>query len=245
MFFPLHCIAFPTHWSQGAGLATKKQLLVILKLAINELPDNHRSEGASMLRNGSTRKMKLLVQCHTLSHLWDKNYRPDLLTFTTLSIQLHYFLAQLLVCKCPPLAKTTETTWEQPFGKIFLECKSTWEALAKACDKPAAAAAAAAKLLQSCPTLCDPIDTSPLGSPVPGILQARTLEWVAISFSNAWKWKVKGKKPRHIQSLSKELQTCQENEKWSRTHSCKRRGKKIIYHQATWKKILQKTEIAS
>ena len=47
------------------------------------------------------------------------------------------------------------------------------------------AAAAAAKLLQSCPTLCDPIDVSPPGSPVPGILQARTLEWVAISFSNA------------------------------------------------------------
>ena len=52
-----------------------------------------------------------------------------------------------------------------------------------------AAAAAAAKSLQSCPTLFDPIDGSPPGSPVPGILQARTLEWVAISFSNAWKWK--------------------------------------------------------
>ena len=49
-------------------------------------------------------------------------------------------------------------------------------------------AAAAAKSLQSCPTLCNPIDGSPPGSPVPGILQARTLEWVAISFSNAWKW---------------------------------------------------------
>ena len=49
------------------------------------------------------------------------------------------------------------------------------------------AAAAAAKSLQSCPTLCDPIDGSPPGSPVPGILQARTLEWVAISFSNAGK----------------------------------------------------------
>ena len=57
----------------------------------------------------------------------------------------------------------------------------------------AAAAAAAAKLPQSCPTLCDPIDSSPPGSPVPGILQARTLEWVAISISNAWKWKVKVK----------------------------------------------------
>ena len=54
-------------------------------------------------------------------------------------------------------------------------------------------AAAAAKSLQSCPTLCDPIDGSPPGSPVPGILQARTLEWVAISFSNARKWKVKVK----------------------------------------------------
>ena len=57
----------------------------------------------------------------------------------------------------------------------------------------AAAAATAAKLRQSCPTLCDPMDSSPPGSPVPGILQARTLEWVAISFSNALKWKVKVK----------------------------------------------------
>ena len=56
-----------------------------------------------------------------------------------------------------------------------------------------AATAAAAKSLQSCLTLCDPIDGSPPGSPVPGILQARTLEWVAISFSNACKWKVKVK----------------------------------------------------
>ena len=52
---------------------------------------------------------------------------------------------------------------------------------------------ATTKSLHSCPTLCDPIDGSPPGSPVPGILQERTLEWVAISFSNAWKWKVKVK----------------------------------------------------
>ena len=56
----------------------------------------------------------------------------------------------------------------------------------------------AAKLLQSCPTLCDPIDGSPAGSPIPGILQARTLEWVAISFSNAWKWKVNVKSLSHV-----------------------------------------------
>ena len=58
--------------------------------------------------------------------------------------------------------------------------------------------AAAAKSLQSCPTLCNPIDSSPPGSPVPGILQARTLEWVAISSSNAWKWKVKVKSLSHV-----------------------------------------------
>ena len=52
---------------------------------------------------------------------------------------------------------------------------------------------AAAKSFQSSPTLCDPIDSSPPGSTVPGILQARTLEWVAIFFSNAWRWKVKVK----------------------------------------------------
>ena len=56
-----------------------------------------------------------------------------------------------------------------------------------------AAATAATKSPQLCPTLCDPIEGSPPGSPIPGILQARTLEWGAISFSNAWKWKVKVK----------------------------------------------------
>ena len=64
------------------------------------------------------------------------------------------------------------------------------------------AAAAAAKSLQSCPTLCDPTDGSPPGSPVPGILQARTMEWVAISFSNAWKWKVKVKSLSHVRLLA-------------------------------------------
>ena len=63
---------------------------------------------------------------------------------------------------------------------------------------------AAAKSLQSCPTLCDPIDCSPPGSPAPGILQARTLEWVAISFSNA-KWKVKVKSLSHVQLFATPL----------------------------------------
>ena len=63
-------------------------------------------------------------------------------------------------------------------------------------------AAVAAKSLQSCPTLRDAIDGSPLGSPFPSILQTRTLEWVAISFSNAWKWKVKVKSLSHVRLLA-------------------------------------------
>ena len=62
-------------------------------------------------------------------------------------------------------------------------------------------AAAAAKLLQLCPTLWDPIDGIPPGSPVPEILQARTLEWVAISFSSAWKWKMKAKSLSRVRLL--------------------------------------------
>ena len=63
--------------------------------------------------------------------------------------------------------------------------KSSWNSTGFDIHAAAAAAAAAAKSLQLCPTLCDPIDGSPPGSPVPGILQARTVEWVAISFFNA------------------------------------------------------------
>ena len=72
------------------------------------------------------------------------------------------------------------------YGSFFKYRKNKRKIAAMKC-----LAATAAKSLQSCPTLCDPIDGSPPGSPVPGILQARTLEWVAISFSNAGKWKVK------------------------------------------------------
>ena len=73
---------------------------------------------------------------------------------------------------------------------LWLE-KATWNIFA----------AAAAKSLQLCSTLCDPIDGSPPGSPIPGILQARTLEWVAISFCNAGKWKVKVKSLSRVQLL--------------------------------------------
>ena len=73
---------------------------------------------------------------------------------------------------------------------IIWICKSS---LKKTRKSTAAAAAAAAKSLHSCPTLWNPVDSSPPGSAVPGIFQARTLEWVAISFSSAWKWKVRAR----------------------------------------------------
>ena len=85
--------------------------------------------------------------------------------------------------------------WVTNFHFHFLHPLSMWHI-------PYTAAAAAAKSLQSCPTLCDPRDGSPLDSPIPGFLQARTLEWVAISFSNAWKWKVKVKLLSCIQLFS-------------------------------------------
>ena len=80
------------------------------------------------------------------------------------------------------LSDWTELNWEFfAFATLVISKIDLWSFLS------------AAKSLQSCPTLCDPIGGSPLGSPVPGILQARTLEWIAISCFNAWKWKVKVK----------------------------------------------------
>ena len=90
------------------------------------------------------------------------------------------------------LRSTPEFSPELFFALLF-----TFHYTCSLCHFPAAA-----KSLQSCPTLCDPIESSPPGSPVPGILQARTLEWVAISFSNAWKWKVKVKSLCRIQLLA-------------------------------------------
>ena len=90
-------------------------------------------------------------------------------------------------------AVTSSSTAGTPAGLCSSHQVATISCLSQRPRLFPAAAAAAAKSHQSCPTLCDPIDGSPPGSSVPGILQARTLEWDAISFSNAWKWKVKVK----------------------------------------------------
>ena len=102
-----------------------------------------------------------------------------------------------------PILPSTSPSFGQFYLKFllillfhFVSTTATWFRL-----PPRLAAAAAAKSLQSCPTLWDPIDGSPPGSPVPGILQARTLGWVAISFSNAWKWKVKVKSLSRVRLL--------------------------------------------
>ena len=102
------------------------------------------------------------------------------------------------------------TVYISQYGKLFMICMShnsftTAPPYLSSPNYLQCWTAAAAKSLQSCSTPCDPIDGSPPDSPVPGILQARTLEWVAISFSNAWKWKVKVKPLSCVQLLETPL----------------------------------------
>ena len=119
-----------------------------------------------------------------------------------MSVQLSQFV--------PPSSSLPVSSQFSMSGSLFLPCKRLISTIfldsiymcfcysvTKSCP-----AAAAAKSLQSCPTLCDPIDGRPPGSSVPGILHARILEWVAISFSNAWKWKVKVKLLSHVWLLT-------------------------------------------
>ena len=112
-------------------------------------------------------------------HLWSPSYLPAFLIHKP----QFYFL---------PRALLATAIWLIYVSAIVLHFSKETELIGYDIHTRTSAAAAA-KLLQPCPTLCDPIDGSPPGSPIPGILQARTLEWVAISFSNAWKWKVKVK----------------------------------------------------
>ena len=116
-----------------------------------------------------------------------------------MEFQLSYFKSwKMILWKCC-------TQYASKFGKLSNGHRTgkgqfSFQSQRKAMPKnaQAAAAAAATKSLQLCPTLCDPEDGSPPGSPVSGILQARTLEWVAISFSNAWRWKVKVKSLSYV-----------------------------------------------
>ena len=107
-----------------------------------------------------------------------------------MTLGLTSVLRQVKLCCSNKQVKILLAHFRQSSFLLCTQDRPSW--LCSVCPLNSAAAAAA-KSLQSCPTLCNPIDGSPPGSPFPGILQARTLEWVAISFSNAWKWKVKVK----------------------------------------------------
>ena len=120
-------------------------------------------------------------------------------------VQLFMTLWTIALCLWNSPGKNTRVGCHALLQRIFptqrlnphLLCVLHWESGALPLVPPAAA-----KSLQSFLTLCDPIDDSPPGSPVPGILQARTLEWVAIAFSNAWKWKVKVKLLSRVRLLA-------------------------------------------
>ena len=129
--------------------------------------------------------------------LWASTPRPSTLPTWANSFQLlSNSVSQIYACWLLFQCISSMHLFIQPSGK-----GKEWGQISSL-DTVSVAAAAAAKSLQSCPTLCDPIDGSPPGSPVPGILQARILEWVAISFSNAWKWKVKVKSLSRVQLLA-------------------------------------------
>ena len=116
---------------------------------------------------------------------------------------LHGIL-QARILEWVAMPSSRESSWPRDWTRIsYISCIERWVLYQLVPPgKPSLLPAAAAALLQSCPTLYDPIDGSPLSSPIPGILQAGILEWVAISFSNAWKWKVKVKLLSHVWLLA-------------------------------------------
>ena len=115
------------------------------------------------------------------------------------SVQILNTCMYFLLFSCSIVSDSFKIAWtvvsQDPLSMEFSK-EEYWSGL------PFPAAAAAGKLLQLCPTLYNPIDSSPPGSPFPGILQTRTLEWVAIAFSNAWKWKVKVKPLSRVRLLA-------------------------------------------
>ena len=141
------------------------------------------SINSSEVHPGSMRKYLFLLKKSTREWPWGMGWGGRWERGSGWGTHVHPWLIHVNVCQKPP----------QYCKVISLQLKKKNKHIMHA------ATAAAAKSLQSCLTLCDPIDGSPSGSPVPGILQARTLEWVAISFSNAWKWKVKRKSLSRVQ----------------------------------------------
>ena len=139
--------------------------------------------------------IRLLPLCNTLI----SSFRRNMIKYL---VKMEWHLQHLL--KWFSKNKTNQHIYErdrqsQKIWQIFLKLFHKFEILKiNFLEKIKQSISAIAKSLQSCPTLCDSIDGSPPGFPIPGILQARKLEWVDISFSNAWKWKVKVKSLSHV-----------------------------------------------
>ena len=128
-----------------------------------------------------------------MPYLHEKHYKPIIVQYHIAGGVSYVPRLTLLILQPSSWNRTHLCRELTVFDNCILKCWASLVAqMVKNLPTMQDSAAAAAKS-PSCPTLCDPIDGSPPGSPIPGILQARTLEWVAISFSSAWKWKVKGK----------------------------------------------------
>ena len=166
---------FPSHiYSHMLG---RKAFLICMFI----MPSNHNNGLKNAQSVCITYLLSILAKSlKEIIFLWDLFFPQMLLIILCTTTQVLFFVKLFYLGGTIP---------SQTLRQIFLQVKLT-------------AATAAAKSLQSCPTLCDPRDGSPPGSSVPGILQARTLEWVAISFSNAWKWKVKVKSLSHVWLLA-------------------------------------------
>ena len=145
------------------------------------------------------------LRCHLYFTAW---YEPWSLLFLRGADEDPVFFVSLALPTPLPSLTLMSPGWSVSFCFIFCNSESgvsfSWWQLLWLPDEKALSPypLSAAKSLQSCLTLCDPLDGSPPGSTIPGILQARTQEWVAISFSNAWRWKVKVKLLSHVRLLS-------------------------------------------
>ena len=191
----------PKYWSFSFSISPSKEILGLISFRMYRLDLlavqgtlksllQHHSSKASILR----RSAFFTVQ---LSHPYMTTGKTTALTRQTFVGKVMFLLLNMLSrldITFLPRSQRLLISWLQSPSAVLLEPKKIKSEQLLIFI----AAATADKSLQSCPTLCDPTDSSPPGFPVPGILQVRTLEWVAISFSNAWKWKVKVKSLGHV-----------------------------------------------
>ena len=154
-------------------------------------------------KHGKPFQLMVLCMCVSTGLKYDPLFLEMSLGYSKMSIMSN------LPSKCDGIPQwfSHGSNWEIEPCSSNLTWKIPWS------EEPAAA-----KSLQLCPTLCNPVDGSRPGSPVPGILQARTVEWVAISFSNAWKWKVKVKSLSHVQLLVTPWTEAHQAPPWATIH---------------------------